>query len=152
MDHRTGSRLAALVRERKPVSLIGDDSGTCLSPWQRSAVILIQLNCLYIISGHLCCRGRNFEEGHCTDKQRRVGHVSLLSLQRGRGHPAGKLSTDTHDNANVRGGESTVVTITGRYAVNSPVVGPINLYLCMNWAVCMNTSVLELQYFRMGGA
>lgn len=55
------------------------------------AVILIQLLCPYIISGHLCCRVRNFEQGQYRDKHRqkkrrewRRNNVALLSFYGGR--------------------------------------------------------------------
>ncbi|KAK5862846.1 hypothetical protein PBY51_018202 [Eleginops maclovinus] len=61
-----------------------------VAPPGSPAVILIQLHCPYIISNHLCCRGRNFEQGQCRDKlgrkkkrlgihQQRRNNVRLLS-------------------------------------------------------------------------
>lgn len=41
------------------------------------AVILIQLHCPYIISGHLCSRGRNFEQGQRRDKHGRKEEVRI---------------------------------------------------------------------------
>lgn len=70
------------------------------------AVTLIQLHCPYIISGHLCCSGRNFEQGQCRDKSQEF--TSSAETMWGfylfilRVTPAETSHDATHDNTNVR--------------------------------------------------